>query len=73
MKDVPRCLGALARMWEISNKVKNLQVLFVVTLEDDVEARYREGLIVGLIIFKPLAKYLMLRNLNNIFRTKSIV
>ena len=70
---VPRYLGALARMWEISNKVKNLQVLFVVTLEDDVEARYREGLIVGLIIFKPLAKYLMLRNLNNIFRTKSIV
>ena len=44
----------------ISNKVKNVQVLFVVTLEDDVEARYGEGLIVGLVIFKPLAKYFML-------------
>ena len=53
--------------------VKNVQVLFVVTLEDDVEARYGEGLIVGLVIFKPLAKYFMLRNLNNIFLTKSIV
>ena len=73
MIDVLRYSGSLAKMWEISNKVKNVQVLFVVTLEDDVEARYREGLIVGLIIFKPLAKYFMLRNLNNIFLTKSIV
>ena len=40
--------------------MKNVQVLFVVTLEDDVEARYGEGLIVGLVIFKPLAKYFML-------------
>ena len=53
-------MGALAKMLEISNKVKNVQVLFVVTLEDDVEARYGEGLIVGLVIFKPLAKYFML-------------
>ena len=57
---VSRYLGALAKMWEISNKVKNVQVLFVVTLEDDVEARYGKGLIVGLVIFKPLAKYVML-------------
>ena len=60
MIDVPRYLGALAKMWEISIKVKNVQVLFVVTLEDDVEARYGECLIVGLVIFKPLAKYGML-------------
>ena len=60
MIDVPRYLGALAKMWEMSNKVKNVQVLFVVTLEDDVEARYGEGLVVGLVIFEPLAKYFML-------------
>ena len=60
MIDVLRYSGSLAKMWEIYNKVKNLQVLFVVTLEDDVEARYGEGLIVGLVIFKPLAKYFML-------------
>ena len=50
--------------------MKNVQVLFVVTLEDDVEARYGEGLIVGLVIFKPLAKYFTLRNLNNVYLTK---
>ena len=57
-------------MGNILLKVINVQVLFVVTLEDDVEARYGEGLIVGLVIFKPLAKYFTLRNLNNVYLTK---